>query len=85
MQHVPAFALVRVAAQLGVAGDAPDVAGDVVLLGQNLLRPQRFAQDRAAAEQLHLRRFAAGVLRRELVHAADDAFFDALRASRACS
>ena len=39
--------------QLGVAGHAPHVARHLELLGQNLLRSQRLAQNRAAAEQLH--------------------------------
>src|SRR6185503_750889 len=37
VQQVPALAFLRVAAELGVAGEAPDVARDAVLLGENRL------------------------------------------------
>ena len=59
MQHVPAFAIQAVAAQLVEAGDAPDVRSHAEILLQQLRGGDRFAQDRAAAEQLHLRRVLA--------------------------
>ena len=34
VEHIPALALLRVAAKLVVAGDAPDIAGDAVVLGK---------------------------------------------------
>ena len=43
-----------VAIELVVAGDAPHVGGDVVLLLEDLLRLQHLAENRAAAEQLRL-------------------------------
>ena len=52
MQIVPVLAIHRVATQLVVAGDAPHVATDVVLVLQNLLSPDGFSQNRAAAKQL---------------------------------
>ena len=55
MQPVPALDCQSVAAQFVVAGDAPDVRADAVLFGQDLLRFQRFVQDRTAAEQSDLR------------------------------
>ena len=54
VQHVPALGAEAVAIQLGVAGDAPHVGGDVVLLAEDLLRLEHLAEDRAAAEQLRL-------------------------------
>ena len=57
MQPVPALHFQSVAPQFVVAGDAPDVGGNLILLRQDLLRAQSFVQNRAASEQLHLRRF----------------------------
>ena len=53
MQPVPTLRRQRIAAQFVVAGHAPHIGGDVILLGQNFLRPQRLIQNRTAAEQLH--------------------------------
>jgi hypothetical protein len=51
VQHVVPVAGVAVAVQLRVAGHAPDVGGDVVLL-EHLLRGDHLVEDRAAAEEL---------------------------------
>ena len=75
MQAVPALDGDRVAAELGVAGDAPDVGGDLVLLGEHLLRAEHLIQDGAGAEELH-----GGLCRSrraELVNAPQDAFLGA--------
>ena len=45
-------ARMALAVELAVAGDAPDVGRDAVLLVEDLLRPEHFGQDRPAAEQL---------------------------------
>src|SRR5690242_11907909 len=52
MEPVPALDLQRVAAQLVVAGYAPDIRLNLVLLRQDLLRAQSFIEDGAAAEQM---------------------------------
>src|SRR6266498_1356530 len=52
MQPVPALGRERIAAQLAIAGYAPHVAGDAEAVGEKILRPQRFAQERPAAEKL---------------------------------
>ena len=46
MEHVPTFGRFAVAGQLRVTGHAPGVAGHAVLVGQDLLCPQHFAQNR---------------------------------------
>jgi len=55
MQPVPPLGVERIAAQLVVAGDAPDIGRNGVLLSQNLLSLYRFIQDGARAEELYLR------------------------------
>ena len=72
MQPVPALDAQRLAAQFVVAGHAPDIGRHLVLLRQDLLRPQRLVQDRAAAEQLH--RGLALLGRLGTVDALEDAF-----------
>ena len=52
MQPIPALHCERIAAQLGVAGHAPDIGVNAVFLGQNLLRAKNLVQDGSAAEQL---------------------------------
>ena len=53
MQPVPALHAQGLPAQLVIAGHAPHVRGNLVALLQNLLRPQGFVENRAAAEKLH--------------------------------
>ena len=75
MQPIPALTRQRLAAQFLVAGHAPHVGRDAVLLAQHLLGPQRFAENRTAAEQVYLR-FYLRLLERagpESVHALQDA------------
>ncbi len=77
MQHVPALARVAVAVELLVAGHAPDVGRDVVLL-EHLLRRENLVQDRPAAKQLR-REPGLGVPGlAHLVHSFEDAFTRAL-------
>ena len=54
MQHVPALGGEPVAIELVVAGHAPHVGRDVVLLLEDLLRLDHLAENGAAAEQLRL-------------------------------
>ena len=53
LQAVVALGVEAVAAQFGEAGAGPDVGGDAEVLVQQFGRGDRFAQDGAAAEQLH--------------------------------
>src|SRR5206468_6653402 len=64
MEHVPALTVVRIAIQVLVAGDAPDVRRDAVLLFQHLLRLEQLIHYGPAAEQLNalLRVLLAGLL-----------------------
>ena len=78
MQHVPPFAAQRIGAELFVIGGAPDIGGNMVTLGQNLLGFQRAVDDRSAAKNVGLM-FPAARSCLELVEALDDAF---LRAGR---
>lgn len=75
VEAVEAFAVGRIAGEFVEAGAGPDVGGDAEVLVQQFGRGDGFAQDGAAAHQLHAQ-FAllglAGVL--EQVHALDDAF-----------
>src|SRR5690606_15374847 len=80
VQAVPAIDRQAVAAQLVEAGHAPDV-GAHAHLGEDVHRSAHFAQDGAAAQQLHtVHEVALGFL--EQVHALDDAVLDALRHGR---
>ena len=81
MQHVPALDVERIAAQQFVARRAPDIGRHVELFGQDLLRAQGFAEDRPAAENMRLVRFAfiGGF---EFVQSFENAFFDAVRHRR---
>ena len=47
MEAVPALGGEGFAANLGVAWDAPDVGGDVILLGEDLLGFEDFVEDGA--------------------------------------
>src|ERR1043166_3754708 len=58
MEHVPAFGGEGVVAEEFVAGGTPDVGGDAVFVGEDLLRAQRFADDRAGAEDVSAGRSA---------------------------
>src|SRR5581483_11628382 len=80
MQTVPALDPQGIAAQFVVAGHAPDVGRHVVLFRQDLLRAERFVQDRAAAEKLQARFAVFRGL--ESVNALQDAFCYALRHRR---
>ncbi len=55
VQHVPVAARLGIVPQFLVAGDAPDGAANIELLGQDFLRLLHASQNRAAAEQLHVR------------------------------
>ena len=72
VQAVPALLPLRVAAQLGVRGDGPDIRGDAVVVAEHELGAAHLVEDRAGAEQAH-----GGVVAvargGELVHAAQDA------------
>src|SRR5690606_14572795 len=80
VQQIPAFTRCGFALQFVDAGSAPHIRADAEILAQNLGGGFHFAQDRAAAEQLHAVGFAPGILRfGEQIHAANDAFLDAHR------
>ena len=49
MEHIPAVAGVAVLIKLLIAGDAPDVRRNAIILRQDFLRLERFAQDCAAS------------------------------------
>src|SRR5262249_54469218 len=72
VQHVPAVGRLAVAIELLVAGHAPDVGGDVVLLEQ-LLRRQHLVEDGAAAEKLRAQLRRRVRRRLEPVQALEDA------------
>ena len=52
MQTVPAFCFDGIGVEAFVAGDAPDIGGNAIILFENFLRLERFVEDRAAAENL---------------------------------
>src|ERR1039457_5059342 len=53
VRAVPTPLAEGIAPQSVVAGDAPHIRGNVVFIGQDLLRAQSLIQDGAAAKQLH--------------------------------
>src|SRR5579872_2469617 len=77
METVPALNSERLAAKLVVAGDAPHVGGDAVLLAEDLLGPEDLVEDGTAAEELRHSLAAVGGL--QPVDAAQDALADAFR------
>ena len=78
MQHIPALCIQAIASQLVEAGDAPDIGGDAIIFFQHFRAGNHFAQDRAAAQQLHarlsLRRFTFA----QQIHAAQNTLLRAL-------
>ncbi len=54
MQAVPAIDDEGIAAQFGVAGDAPHVGTDLVIVGENFLRLERFVENGSTAEECHV-------------------------------
>ena len=86
MQRVPALRVQPIAPQLIETSDAPDIGANTVIFFQQFCACDHFTQNRAAAEQLHLeliffylartRRFA------QQIHAAQNAFFHAIRHRR---
>src|SRR5437870_11925975 len=60
MQHVPTFGAQSVIAQKLVTGSTPDISGDVVSLGQDLLGAQSFTNDWAAAKDVGFELFLFG-------------------------
>ncbi len=76
MQQVPALGLLAVARQLVEARAAPHGCGHAPVLLQQFLGDERFAQDRAAAQQLHGgRALLEGRRLFAEVHALDDLLF----------
>ena len=83
MQPVPALDLQPLAAQLGEARHAPDVALDAEVLTQQLGTREHLAQDGARAEQLHPRRLRRHRgARTQQVHPGEDALLRAFRQRR---
>ena len=83
MQQVPALDGVGLALEFGEAGDAPDVGVNAKILFEQRRARDDFAQDRAAAEQLHVLVLGRAFGRRfEQIHALDDALFRRLPAWR---
>ena len=78
MQHVPAIYILGVATQFGIAGDTPDVGGDIVPLLQDLLSLQDLVHDGPAAEEIGLQPGLLLLRGAEPVHPPQDPFLDIL-------
>src|SRR6266853_3772581 len=79
MEAVPARSFYSVGIQSFVAGHAPNVGGYSVFFSENILRLQGFAEDGAAAEELHLQLGFLVFAGTEFVHAAQNAVFHIAR------
>src|SRR6266853_1012961 len=75
MEAVPARSFYSVGIQSFVAGHAPNIGGYSVFFSENILRLQGFAEDGAAAEELHLQLGFLVFAGAEFVHAAQNAVF----------
>ena len=78
MQHVPAFAVVAIAVEVLVTGNAPNVGGNAVLFFENLLRLEHLIHDGPAAKQLGAQRRVLFPRRLVAVQALQNALPDAL-------
>src|SRR5208282_1960490 len=76
MQPVPALGFDPIGVKRLVAGDAPDVGGNSVILRQDFLGAQGFVQNRAAAKKLRAQRRIRIRRRAVAVHPLEDSFFD---------
>src|SRR6266404_8248235 len=82
MQTVPTLGLDAVEIKLLITGHAPNVGGYAVLRLENLLRAQRFVENRAASKQLRAQLRLRVWRRPEAVHPAQDAVLHVTRHDR---